>query len=403
MRLTPPALKSKDLPAAKQEAITEDLSKCYAGAIHTYERHRPKWVSSAAYAMLSTRAHLKFKLAQLLASDSVDHDELNAIKAAIVENELALGKSPVMTTSLNDLARDLMQKHSPLEKAADEDPAAFDSTTSKTKAGVLSGDELRKQINRNLVRVKIGGLVFSGSANAVASYIAQQNRFDRDQLDMLSKKIANQQLNNNNAGILANAIVDDENREVDTEIKTENEDADNELAFETARESAIEKAELRREAMIESGAEPGLDDDLYDDIGVHHTASDTGIDLAFDNESTRLEIEREVEIDMLRQRYEAGKLEPGELQSELERIENSYANDSLKLARSHSILRTPSLRQAWEETLRAAGKELPKGDPSNRALSPSSATGKLMHGIEETPSLRHEFPKPETITSGQKQ
>lgn len=399
MRPIPPALKTKALSSEQQAALSEDLSKCYAGAIHTYERLRPDWVNTAARAMQEKRGHLNSVL-QAMIEKGASAEDIESVKKQIVENELALGKSPVMTTSVNQLARDLMDKYAAFEVPAEHDAAAFDSSSAKSEAGVLSADKLRRQINRNIVRVKIGGQVFSGSANAVASYIAQKDRIDRAQFDLMSKKIANQQLSNNKAGILADAIVDAENREDNAELKIENDEVDNEYAFETARESAIEAAEARREAMIESGVEPGLDDDLYDDIGVNHTASDVGIDLAFDNESTRLEIEREVEIDLLRQRFEAGTLSEGELKSELQRIENDYADGSLKLARSHSVLRTPELKKAWEDSFRAAGRELPKGDPSNRALSPSSATGSLMHGLEDAASAMKLEPKPPESFTG---
>ncbi|MDF1797111.1 MAG: hypothetical protein P1U63_11305 [Coxiellaceae bacterium] len=392
-------------PTATQTIPTEVQKGCTDIGLQVVDRFaltratRPSWTEQSPITIVNTLIHLDKEQANLPTTDrGKSLDQL----AALLEGHKKAGKSEseATTAALSDLieiktqTRDLRQAFAKsitltpsvreaVHKIQDEQYPRehVDPSNEKTVAGVLDAGALNKKIQRNIQRVKIGGIVYSGSALAISNILAQQLQSNNQLSKQQSQQLTVRAMNNVMNSVVTAEETKRENIEHDSIEKSEDE-----LAFEEIQAEVIAENESHQ-----GNYEINNEEDLYKTLGIKTDAEPEGRALAADRESTRLTVERMDAIADVQGAFVQNCSEirasgmneteiktainnaQGELKGSLDTIEKGYQTGMHKLGKADSILSDFGLKSEYDKQF--TEEEFAKlGDERNSALQPHVAS-----------------------------
>ncbi|MDF1758961.1 MAG: hypothetical protein P1U40_00320 [Coxiellaceae bacterium] len=348
------ALRNPALASASNDA-QKDIAETYKKA----SASRPSW-TRARDSMMTLRIAQLIEQRQnaLKASGGQPTAEIKAIDLNIAKLETAFNSGMPMTGRLNEKLTECFKRAMP---AAQPTTQTHDPSGSKTKSGLLNGQEARQKENRTREQAKFNGTTISGSGAQIRQVIAQQQAASWFQQKYLENKQTVRFLNNRQSGI----------------ERSEEEDYENEQDFETVHAEAIAAAEAAQQEPREITSET----DLYKTLGVEaKSIEDPGLELAFNAKAAELSSERGSAIEARRELYLEGCANAGSLseteaeqaltnlrsetKSALQGIEEKFNQGMQDLGQAKSTLSDGELRGEYHRTTPEANRPGEKGHPS---------------------------------------
>ncbi len=397
---------SMDIPAAAQTDSTNLVSK-FTTSYDDARRTRPVFTDASLFEIVhkilkleqeqheshlpdtvknSSEKTLEKKLTEAYKASGDTENEETAQLKRLIETKLqaadlrqSFAKGITLSTDVSAEVHALQEKHFPQDQ---DKEASHDPSASKSRIGALDEKALRKKIQRNTVRVKLAGNMYTGTSLSIGQIAAQimvsQNQWNKQQVERMTVRTMNR--------IHGNEVHQAEMRREDTEHDTI-EKSEDELAFETTLAEVTEEANLEQETAADYSINKG--DDHYKTLGVRTDAEPEGRQLAADREATRLSVERvdaiaDVQGEFLQVckdiRSRGGEMNEAEmkialgnarsdLKDSLTTVVKDYTEGMHKLGKADAILSDSELRSEYEKQFTEAEyKEL--GDDRNSGLQP---------------------------------
>ncbi len=349
---TDPALASASNDSQKE--IAENYVKASAS--------RPSWTRERD-GMMTLRIAQLIELRQnaLKASGGQPTAEIQAIDQKISKLETAFNSGMPLAERLTTRLTDRFNKAVPMPTTAQPTTQTSDPSGSKTKSGLLNGQEARQKENRTREQAKFNGMTITGSGAQIRQIIAQQQAANWFQQKLLENKQTVRFLNNRQSGI--------EHSEEDTR--------ENEEEFEIIHAEAIAAAEAAQQEPREITSET----DLYKTLGVEaKSIEEPGLELAFNAKVVELSTERSSAVEARRELYLEGCANVrnlsgteaeqamtnlrNETKSALQDIEEKYNQGMQDISQAKSTLSDSELTNEYHRTTPESNRPGAKGHPS---------------------------------------